>query len=599
MSSGCGDVISITDLQTAKKHQLFEAEVITGKQGGVASGADIDYATNQVTGQTQKNLPAVLRDAGFNPASFDFTTGGTLGVNDRDKVVYDPVSKTWYSWNGALPHVIAAGTNPVGDANWRPQTDPNLRDDLAAVGVNKGANLVAFKKSSIAESLARTVQKELDDNATQFTAIGGNGNGTADNANAFDLMAQYAVLGIPFRIPAGVYATSRKFKLTEDFTIIADPGARIKYIGTATIDCLVDIDFTGGSPSGFAHGGYLQNLIIDGGTGSHVTDGVVLRGVVSGVFKKLRATNVTRAGMRLAWAQVCVFENYECSNNIETFGTIPQNGILADTASSSANTFINPVIEHVSGSGIKGIALINSLFLNGTSEGNAVGIELGEDVVGSLTAGGNTVVGMDLEVNSVADIIVRKTSANNDFIGLKAGFASGPVKLLSTSGNLIHGGVCGSIEMDANSSKNRVEFTKQYGATATLTDSGFQNTYRGVFNITNAVAVACNDPVPLRATVIIGNQSSGDVDPGIYTSYSVNCTGETVTINNPLHAFDGLELVLNVFNLSGLSTFSVLWGSKYKMAGWVAPAVGKSKTITFIYIKSEDKWFMKSLTGDM
>ena len=81
MSSGCGDVLSLADLQTAKKHQIFEAEVITGKSGGVATGADIDYATNQVTGQTQKTLPAVLRDAGFSPVSWDFSTGGTLTVN--------------------------------------------------------------------------------------------------------------------------------------------------------------------------------------------------------------------------------------------------------------------------------------------------------------------------------------------------------------------------------------------------------------------------------------------------------------------------------------------------------------------------------------
>lgn len=52
MSSGCGDVLSLADLQTAKKHQIFEAEVITGKSGGVAGGANIDYATNAVTGQT-------------------------------------------------------------------------------------------------------------------------------------------------------------------------------------------------------------------------------------------------------------------------------------------------------------------------------------------------------------------------------------------------------------------------------------------------------------------------------------------------------------------------------------------------------------------
>lgn len=130
MSSGCGDVLSLEDLKTAKKHQTFEAEVITGKSGGIAGGADIDYATNQVTGQVQKTLPAVLRDAGFFPAGFDFTTGGTLTSSDRNKVVYDPVSQAWYSWSGSLPKVIPAGTNPLLDANWKPQTDPKLRDDL-------------------------------------------------------------------------------------------------------------------------------------------------------------------------------------------------------------------------------------------------------------------------------------------------------------------------------------------------------------------------------------------------------------------------------------------------------------------------------------
>lgn len=131
MSSGCGDVLSLVDLQTAKKHQIFEAEVITGKSGGVATGADIDYATNPVTGQTQKTLPAVLRDAGFSPVSWDFSTGGTLTTADRDKVVYDPVSRTWYSYAGALPVTVPAGFAPVGSADWKPQTDPNLRNDMS------------------------------------------------------------------------------------------------------------------------------------------------------------------------------------------------------------------------------------------------------------------------------------------------------------------------------------------------------------------------------------------------------------------------------------------------------------------------------------
>lgn len=127
MSSGCGDVMSLNDLQIAKKHQIFEAEVITGKQGGVAGGADIDYATNQVTGQTQKTLPAVLRDAGFSPASFNFTTGGTLGADDADKAVLWPKEDggdgNYYAWRGSLPKVIPAASTPlttggISDSAW-------------------------------------------------------------------------------------------------------------------------------------------------------------------------------------------------------------------------------------------------------------------------------------------------------------------------------------------------------------------------------------------------------------------------------------------------------------------------------------------------
>lgn len=136
----CGDVLSLDDLQTAKKHQIFEAEVITGKVGGVSTGADIDYATNQVTGQTQKTLPAILRDTGFRPASFTFATGGTLAVGDSDVVVLWPISAggdgQYYLWKGAYPKTIPAASSPastggVSDSGWLPWGDVTLREDLS------------------------------------------------------------------------------------------------------------------------------------------------------------------------------------------------------------------------------------------------------------------------------------------------------------------------------------------------------------------------------------------------------------------------------------------------------------------------------------
>lgn len=164
MSSGCGDVLSLEDLKTAKKHQTFEAEVITGLQGGVAGGTPIDFATNQATGQTQKTLPAVLRDAGFRPAAFTFTTGGTLGVNDADVAVLWPGPSgdgQYYIWKGALPKVIPAASTPataggVSPTAWVPYGDITLRTDLASSATNKGAALVNTTDN-------RTVQQHLDD----------------------------------------------------------------------------------------------------------------------------------------------------------------------------------------------------------------------------------------------------------------------------------------------------------------------------------------------------------------------------------------------------------------------------------------------------
>ena len=156
----CGDVVSLESLQIQYKHQVFEAEVITGKAGGVAGGAGIDYATNQVTGQVQKTMPAIMRDLGFEPASFDFTSGGTLGVNDRSKAVLWPLSSGgdgyWYYWEGALQKVIPAASTPsstggVANGAWRPVGDVTLRDDLASSG---GGAIVGT-------SIGSTVEVEL------------------------------------------------------------------------------------------------------------------------------------------------------------------------------------------------------------------------------------------------------------------------------------------------------------------------------------------------------------------------------------------------------------------------------------------------------
>lgn len=188
MSSGCGDVLSLADLQTAKKHQIFEAEVITGKSGGVAGGADIDYATNAVTGQTQKTLPAVLRDAGFRPAPFTFTAGGTLTVTDADMAVLWPIADggdgNYYAWKGALPKVIPANSTPattggVSDSAWVAVSEAALRADLAKP---TGATLVNNGNDTVNNFMYHTINEftggEHDRLQTSLTASGVDGKRT-------------------------------------------------------------------------------------------------------------------------------------------------------------------------------------------------------------------------------------------------------------------------------------------------------------------------------------------------------------------------------------------------------------------------------------
>ena len=120
------ELLTVTDLEIAKKHDTFHSEVITGKAGGSATGANIYAATNAVTGQVQKTLPKVLQDVGFKPVSGSFQAGAT--ITEHDQCLLDTSSGTFYSWNGALPKVVAAGSTPataggIGVLLWVDRTD--------------------------------------------------------------------------------------------------------------------------------------------------------------------------------------------------------------------------------------------------------------------------------------------------------------------------------------------------------------------------------------------------------------------------------------------------------------------------------------------
>ena len=182
----CGDVLSLEDLQTAKKHQIFEAEVITGKVGGVAGGATIGTATNPVTGQTQQTLPEVIVNAN---SAFDahilnmgfarvgtFKVGATL-TNPRQTLLWDIADGGdghEYGWSGVFPKAVPPNSTPsstggVGPGAWVDRLDVTLRSDLASAG---GAGLVGYSKGgTVASNLDLVVPENFDDTMYMSTYL--------------------------------------------------------------------------------------------------------------------------------------------------------------------------------------------------------------------------------------------------------------------------------------------------------------------------------------------------------------------------------------------------------------------------------------------
>lgn len=256
MSSGCGDVLSLSDLQTAKKHQLFEAEVITGKQGGVAGGADIDYATNPVTGQSQKTLPAVLRDAGFRPASFSFDTGGTLSATDTDKAVLWPApggDGQYYVWRGSYPKTIPASSTPnstggISATAWQPIGDSSLKPLVEVISNVVGTdNYAPFPGTGAmvtagADYLYNDVLYTLVGDSGTVSSVSGNVV-TTSGGTAYLLDKRWPVNDVrAWGVKDGVKADT---ELTNAVTYITRKGGGMRFIHVPGIALVLDeVTFT-------------------------------------------------------------------------------------------------------------------------------------------------------------------------------------------------------------------------------------------------------------------------------------------------------------------------------------------------------------------
>ena len=99
-----------------------------------------------------------LAEAGLTLVDGSFEEGAT--VNSKTDVVWHISSGQCYAWYGAFPKDVPAGLSPVGNSDWKPQTGPNLRDDLISAASGKGRNLVTDVQGT---NNARTINEVLSD----------------------------------------------------------------------------------------------------------------------------------------------------------------------------------------------------------------------------------------------------------------------------------------------------------------------------------------------------------------------------------------------------------------------------------------------------
>lgn len=529
-----------------------------------------------------------------------FEDGATLTLPNQ--VLRYEATGEYYRWDGAFPKVVAAGSTPastggVGIGAWVSVGDATLRQDLATAATGKGANLVAYK-SPVAGAIATTLQLKEAEWVSVYD-FGAKAQAGFDNAAAFALMKTAAQAGSTILFPPGVYETSVEITFTSPVKLLGTPGTRIKLMapGKPHVVCM---DFRGTDGAGWAYGAHMENFVLDGN--GNAVDGLSLRGTISSRYNNIRTTNVTRAGLHCWWTQLNVYENFQCSKNVEAFTTTPVNGILIDCEfgtgndrGTSADTFINPEIEHVSGTGIKGVFSSNTLFINGTSEGNNIGIEFGHPTDVRYQAVSNTVTGMDLEVNSATDILLHKTTYANTFNGLMAGYSSPAIQVQGSFSNKWIGGTCSGIDFNSDSHDNRVYGVSLLGSGAIITNAGTRNRFTDCFNITNGSVHESTNPYPNRGNNVLAANETATIDPYRDNLTVVTATGSPINMASATHTMDGARMDVIIHNTSG-GTLVVNWSSAFRISGFTAPEAGRHRGLSLVYDANYGYWCIAGMS---
>lgn len=220
--------------------------------------------------------------------------------------------------------------------------------------------------------------------------------------------------GLPITFAPGRiyrYATSPNFAVTN--AMIKGNGATLKHTGSGNAFVM-----DAGAVSGDVGNLNFSDLVIQGNTNS--TNGIFLRACHRCLFNNLRVTGAAASGAALLTnsAVTNLWINFKCTINDPYVTPMPTNGIYLSRRGTNewttTQTFINPIIEGLTGAGITCDYAVYNKFEGGTSESNGTGLV--------LTTNGyqNTIDSTDFEANTL-DVSV--TSYRNTFLNVAAGIA--------------------------------------------------------------------------------------------------------------------------------------------------------------------------------
>ncbi|HFV1776347.1 TPA: hypothetical protein ACH72Z_000696 [Escherichia coli] len=203
---------------------------------------------------------------------------------------------------------------------------------------------------------------------------------------------------------------------------------------------------------------------------------------------------------------------------------------------------------------------------------------------------------MDLEVNSLTDVLLHKTTYANDFIGLKAGYSSPAIQVQGSYANSFIGGVSSGIDFDSSSHDNKVIGMNLLGNDSIIVDNGLRNSYENIFNISSGAKKESTNPYPSRSNNIISSNGTVQINPFLSSYCVVSATGSPINVTSVAKKLDGATIDMTIHNISGSDELIVNWSSDFRVSGWTSPAAGRHRSIRFAYDANYGYWTAISMS---